>query len=174
MNSLKQSKKQLEKLERLKQEQLKQDEKFMKMALKQAKLALDAGEIPVGCVIVKNGKVIARAQNKKERRGCCVYHAEMLAIMAASKKLGWRLDGCTVYVTLEPCLMCAGAIVSARIDRVVFGMNENKSGAFESREDLFKNSGLNHKTEVTSGILEEECRQIWESFFKQKRANSLK
>ena len=174
MNSLKQSKKQLEKLERLKQEQLKQDEKFMKMAIKQAKLALDAGEIPVGCVIVKNGKVIARAQNKKERKNCCVYHAEMLAIMAASKKLGWRLDGCEIYVTLEPCLMCAGAIVSARIDRVIFGMNENKSGAFESREELFKNSGLNHKTQVVSGVLETECRKIWESFFKQKRTNSVK
>lgn len=169
MNSLKQSKKQLEKLEKQRQERLKSDEYFMKMAIKQARLALKAGEIPVGCVIVKNGKVIARAQNKKERKDCAIYHAETLAIISASKKLGWRLDGCEMYVTLEPCLMCAGAIVSARVDRVIFGMNENKSGAFESRKELFENSGLNHKTQFTAGVLEEECRKIWDEFFKQKR-----
>ncbi len=171
MNNLIQSKKHLEKLQKQRQEQLKQDEKFMALALSQAKLAYEAGEIPVGAVIVKDGKVIARAQNKKERKDCAIFHAEMLAIMAASKKLGWRLDGCEIYVTLEPCPMCAGAIVSSRIKRVVFAMKEPKSGAFESNAEIFKNSGLNHKTEYQGGILEEECKKLWNDFFESKRKN---
>ncbi len=171
MNNLIQSKKHLEKLEKQRQEQLKQDEKFMALALLQAKLAYKAGEIPVGAVIVKDGEVIARAQNKKERKDCALYHAEMLAIMSASKKLGWRLDGCEIYVTLEPCPMCAGAIVSSRIKRVVFAMKEPKSGAFESNAKIFENSGLNHKTEYQSGVLEEECKKLWNDFFENKRKN---
>lgn len=165
MNGLIQSKKHLEKIEKERVEQRKIDEKFMRVALKQARLAFNAGEIPVGAVIVKDGEIIAKAQNKKERKDCAVYHAEVEAIIKASKKLGWRLDGCTLYVNLEPCAMCAGTIVSARIKRVVFGMHEPKSGAFESNENLLKNSGLNHKTECESGILQEECKKIWEEFF---------
>ena len=168
MNGLIQSKAHLEKIRKQNEERRKTDEKFMKLALKQARLAFKAGEIPVGAIIVKEGKVVARAQNKKERKNCALYHAEILAIISASKKLGWRLDGCEMYVNLEPCPMCAGAIVSSRIKRVIFGMNERKSGAFESREELFKNSGLNHKTQITSGILNEECVQLWESFFQNK------
>lgn len=178
MNGLIQSKKQIEKLQKLREEQTKQDEKFMRLALSQARLAFKAGEIPVGAVIVKDGVVIARAQNKKERKDCALYHAEVMAIMSASKKLGWRLDGCEMYVNLEPCAMCAGAIVSARIKRVVFGMNEPKSGAFESRKELLENSGLNHKTEWESGILQEECKRLWDDFFllrpKKPKNNSTK
>ena len=165
MNNLIQSKKHLEKLEKIKIEQRKQDEKFMRLALLQANHAFNAGEIPVGAVIVKDGKVIARAQNKKERKNCAVYHAEIMAIMIASKKLGWRLDGCEMYVNLEPCSMCAGAIVSARIKRVIFGMQEKKSGAFESRKEILSNSGLNHKTEWESGVLYDECKKLWDKFF---------
>ena len=168
MNGLIQSKAHLEKIAKQKEEQRRIDEKFMRQAIKQAKLALIAGEIPVGAVIVKDGQVISRAQNKKERKDCAVYHAEVLAIISASKKLGWRLDGCELYVNLEPCAMCAGAIVSARIKRVIFGMNEKKSGAFESREEILLNSGLNHKTQWESGILKEECEKVWEDFCKNR------
>ena len=168
MNGLIQSKKHLEKIKKEQEAQAVLDEKFMKLALNQAKLAYKAGEIPVGAVIVKDGKVIARAQNKKERKDCALYHAEILAIISASKKLGWRLDGCEMYVTLEPCPMCAGAIVSSRIKRVIFAMNEPKSGSFESKLNIFENSGLNHKTQVTSGVLNKECLLLWESFFKNK------
>ena len=168
MNGLIQSKAHLLKIEKERAEQLKRDEEFMKIALSQAKLAFKAGEIPVGAVIVKNGEIIARAQNKKERNDCAVYHAEILAIIKASKKLGWRLDGCEMYVNLEPCPMCAGAIISSRIKRVVFGMNEPKSGAFESRAELFNDCGLNHKTQWDSGVLKQECELLWQEFFKNK------
>lgn len=174
MNGLKQSKKQLEKLEKLRLEQAKTDEFFMKKAIKKAKLALKNGEIPVGAVIVKNGEVIASAQNQKEGKDCAVFHAEILAIIKASKKLGWRLDDCEMYVTLEPCAMCAGAIVSSRIKRVVFGMVEPKSGCFESRSEILCASGLNHKVEWQSGVLASECKEIWDSFFCAKRKGAQK
>lgn len=168
MNNLIQSKAHLQKIEKQRQEQIKIDERFMKLALKQAKKAYEIGEIPVGAVIVKDGIVISRAYNQKESKDCAVYHAEVLAIIKASKKLGWRLDGCEMYVNLEPCAMCAGAIVSSRIKRVVFGMNENKSGAFQSVENILKGSGLNHKTEWQSGILHEECFALWQEFFSSR------
>ncbi|MBQ7408679.1 MAG: nucleoside deaminase [Clostridia bacterium] len=170
MNGLIQSAKQIEKLKKIALEQKKQDEKFMRLALKQAQRAFNDGEIPVGAIIVKDGKVIARAYNKKEQKDCAIFHAEILAIIAASKKLGWRLDGCEMYVNLEPCLMCSGAIISARIKRLVFGMHEQKSGCFESKKQLLLgDSGLNHSVEIQSGILQQECENIWRKFFEQKR-----
>ena len=164
MNGLIQSAKHLEKIKKQQEAQRILDEKYMKLALKQANLALKKGEVPVGAIIVKNGEIIARAQNQKEGKDCAVYHAEIMAIIKASKKLGWRLDGCEMYVNLEPCAMCAGAIVSSRIKRLVFGMHEPKSGALESNQDILLKSGLNHKVEVVGGVLLEDCKKTWENF----------
>ncbi len=169
MNNLIQSKKQMEKLKALAEKQLETDEKFMREALKQAKLALKNGDVPVGAVIVRSGEIIARAYNKKEKNDCALCHAEILAIKKASKKLGWRLDGCDIYVTLEPCAMCAGAIASARLNRAVFGAKEPKSGFCVSRGNLLENCGLNHKTSVLGGVLEEECAKMIKNFFDERR-----
>ena len=168
-NGLKQSAAQIEKLKRLAEEQRIVDEKFMSAAINEAKNALSLGEIPVGAVITKNGEIVASGYNRKETDGCAVYHAEINAIISASEKLGWRLDDCEMYVTLEPCAMCAGAIVSSRIKRIVFGAKEPKSGFFGSAADLSSASGLNHNVEVESGILEEECKAVLAEFFAQKR-----
>ena len=137
---------------------------FMQRAIALAQKAAELGEVPIGAVIVKNGEIIARAQNQKEGKNCAVYHAEIMAIIKASKKLGWRLDGCEMYVTLEPCAMCQGAIVSSRIKRLVFGMYEPKSGACESNNAILTQSGLNHKVQVVGGVLIEECKKTWQSF----------
>lgn len=171
MNGLIQSKKQIEKLKALEEKQKKSDEKFMCAALKQARVSLKNGEIPVGAVIVKDGKIIARGSNKKESKNCAVYHAEINAVISASKKLGWRLDGCEMFVTLEPCAMCAGAIVSSRIKRVVFGANQTDSGACGTKNELnvLLNSGLNFKTEATGGVLKNECLEILREFFASRR-----
>ena len=171
MNRLIQSKKQLEKLEKIKQEQLKKDQEFMRLAISQAKRALRFGEVPVGAVIVCDNQVIARSFNKKEGKNCAVYHAEINAIIKASKKLGWRLENCEMYVTLEPCLMCTCAIVSARIKRLVFGAYEKKSGYCESRGNFLKDVGLNHNVECVGGVLEQECLKILAEFFENKRKN---
>lgn len=168
-NGLKQSAKQLEKLKKLSEEQRLTDEYFMRLALAQAEKAKQLGEVPVGAVIVKDGEVIASAYNSKETDDCAVCHAEINAIVAASKKIGWRLDGCEMYVTLEPCAMCAGAIMSSRIARVVYGAAEPKSGFFGSVADLSKMSGLNHSAEVESGICAAECEKILTDFFAVKR-----
>lgn len=169
MNGLIQSEKQLKKLAALKEQQKKTDERFMKEALKLAKRAYDSGEVPVGAVIVKDGAVLSRGRNQKEQKNCAVYHAEINAIIKACKKEGWRLDDCTIYVTLEPCAMCAGAILSSRIKRVVFGASEEKSGFFGGKTDISSSSGLNHKVEIQSGVLEKECRELLQNFFKNKR-----
>lgn len=171
MNGLIQSKKQIEKQKTLAENQKKQDEKFMRAALKQARVSLAAGEIPVGAVIVKNGEIIARGSNKKEKKNCAVYHAEINAIISASKKLGWRLDECEIYVTLEPCAMCAGAIVSSRIKRVVFGASQPNSGACGTKADInvLENGGLNFKTQSTGGVLENECLGVLREFFYERR-----
>lgn len=171
MNGLIQSKKQIEKRIALEKKALEQDEKFMREALKQARVSLKAGEIPVGAIIVKNGEIIARGSNKKERKNCAVYHAEINAIIAASKKIGWRLDGCEMYVTLEPCAMCAGAIVSSRIKRVVFGAKQTDSGACGTKSELnvLLNSGLNFKTECFGGVLQDDCLKILKEFFASRR-----
>lgn len=168
-NGLKQSAKQMKKLKKLEEEQRITDEKFMRLAIEQAEIAKSLGEVPVGAVIVKDGKVIASACNRKETDNCALSHAEINAIAVASEQLGWRLDGCDIYVTLEPCAMCAGAIISSRIRRVVFGAYEPKSGFFGSAADLSKMSGLNHSAEVVGGVCAEACQNIIADFFDGRR-----
>ena len=146
------------------------EKKFMKEALKEAQKAYDKDEVPVGAVIVKDGKVIARAHNLKESKLDTTYHAEIHAIQKASKKLGsWRLEGCTMYVTLEPCPMCAGALIQARLDEVVIGTMDYKTGACGSILNLLNDYTFNHKVEVKTGILKEECEEILQNFFKDLR-----
>ena len=145
-------------------------EKFMKEALKQARLAYNKLEVPVGCVIVKDGQVIARAHNMKETKNDTTKHAEILAIQKASKKLNsWRLNGCEMYVTLEPCSMCAGALIQSRIDKVYIGTMDYKTGACGSVLNLLEDFKFNHKVEVETGILKEECEKILQDFFKDLR-----
>lgn len=168
-NGLIQSAKQKEKLKKLAEEQKTKDEAFMRLALEQAKEAGRLGEIPVGAVIVKDGEVVATGYNRKETDDCAVYHAEINAVVAASKKIGWRLDGCEMYVTLEPCAMCAGAIISSRIARIVYGAAEPKSGFFGSASDLSAVKGLNHTVETEKGICAAECEKLLNDFFAAKR-----
>lgn len=147
-----------------------QDEEYMQLALRQAELAASFDEVPVGAVIVRNDQVIAIGTNAKERENCAIYHAEIVAIREACKKLdNWYLDGCTLYVTLEPCPMCCGAIVNSRIDRVVYGATDPKSGAVKSLYNLLTDTRLNHTAEVKGGVLEKECSAILSEFFKKKR-----
>ena len=143
---------------------------FMKEALKGAKEAEKLGEIPVGAVLVRENHVIARAFNEKEGRKNSTAHAEILLLQEASlKMMDWRLKSCTVYVTLEPCPMCAGALVQARIKRLVYGCSDPKAGACHSLYQITEDPRLNHQVQVSSGVLEEECRQILKNFFKDKR-----
>ena len=150
---------------------MKTDEYFMNIALKEAKKALKNQEVPVGCVIVKDDKVFAKGYNKKEQKKCSVYHAEIVAIQKACKKLGdWRLnENFTMYVTMEPCAMCAGAIVNHRIKKVVIGITEPNFGACGSGIDILNNQNLNTKTIVCSGVLQDECKNILQEFFKLRR-----
>ena len=146
------------------------DESFMKQAVKQAKKAYDKLETPIGCVIVHEDKIIARGYNKRNMKKNTLAHAEILAINKASKVLGdWRLEDCTMYVTLEPCPMCAGAIVQARIPRVVIGSMNPKAGCAGSVLNLLQQDGLNHQVEVTKGVLPEECSGLMTSFFRELR-----
>lgn len=147
-----------------------QDEKFMKEALRQAKKAEALDEVPIGCVIVQNGKIIARGYNKRNTMGTTLAHAELLAIKKACKKLGdWRVEECTMYITLEPCQMCAGAIVQARIPRVVIGAMNKKAGCAGSVLNLLEMKEFNHRVSVTRGVLEVECSQMLSAFFQQMR-----
>lgn len=146
------------------------EEKFMKEALKEAKKAYEKLEVPVGCVIVKEGKIIARAHNLKETKLDTTKHAEILAIQKASKKLeSWRLLDCEMYVTLEPCSMCAGAIINSRIKKVYIGTTDEKTGACGSVLNLFNDYTFNHKVELERGIMKEECEKILKDFFKELR-----
>ena len=146
------------------------EEMFMKEALKEAKKAYDKLEIPVGAVIVKDGKIIARAHNQKETKCDTTNHAEILAIQKASKKLNsWRLIDCEMYVTLEPCSMCAGAIINSRIKKVYIGTMDEKTGAVGSVFNLFNDYTFNHKVEYETGILKNECEEIIKRFFKELR-----
>ena len=146
------------------------DESFMKQAVKQAKKAYDKLETPIGCVIVHEDKIIARGYNKRNMKKNTLAHAEILAINKASKVLGdWRLEDCTMYVTLEPCPMCAGAIVQARIPRVVIGSMNPKAGCAGSVLNLLQQDGLNHQVEGTKGVLAEECSGLMTSFFRELR-----
>ncbi len=144
-------------------------ESYMKLALTQAQKAKTKDEVPVGAVIVHRGKVIAKAYNQRESKKDPLGHAEIYAISKAAKKLGgWRLHGCTLVVTLEPCPMCAGAIINARIDKVVFGALDPKAGAFGSLYNLAEGK-LNHKPIIVGGVLEKECAEQISSYFKEKR-----
>lgn len=147
-----------------------QDEKYMKEAIRQAKKAYAIGDVPIGCVIVYEDKIIARGYNKRNKNKTTLAHAELLAIGKATKKLGdWRLEGCTMYVTLEPCQMCAGAIVQARIDRVVIGSMNPKAGCAGSIINLLQMKQFNHQVEMTSGVLEETCSAMMSEFFRELR-----
>ena len=146
------------------------DEKYMKEAIKQAKKAALLGEVPIGCIIVYEGKVIARGYNRRIIDKNVLSHAEIIAIRKACKKMGdWRLEGCTMYVTMEPCPMCAGAIVQARIPTVVIGCMNPKAGCAGSVLDMLHEDGFNHQVETRDGVLGEECSQILKSFFKELR-----
>ena len=152
-----------------------EDEKFMKEAIKQAKKAEAIGDVPIGCVIVHDGKVIARGYNKRNKDKTVLAHAELLAMKKACKKLGdWRLEDCTMYITLEPCQMCAGAIVQARIDKIVIGSMNPKAGCAGSVLNLLEMDGFNHKVEVERGVLEEECSTMLSGFFKELRMEKAK
>lgn len=147
-------------------------EYFMKLALKQAKKAYEKLEIPVGAIIVKDNKVISKAYNLKELKNDTTKHAEILAIQKASKKLNsWRLEDCEMYVTLEPCSMCAGAIIQARLKKIYIGTMDYKTGACGSVLNLFNDYKFNHYVECENGILEEECSNILKQFFKELRKN---
>ena len=149
---------------------MKTDELYMQQALELAHEAADEGEVPVGAVVVKDGVVIGKGRNRREIVKNALAHAEIEAINAACCALGgWRLSGCRLYVTLEPCPMCAGAIINARIDEVIYGTADPKAGSCSSLVDLFS-LPYNHKPKTTVGVLEEECRAVLQAFFKSLRA----
>ena len=142
----------------------------MKEAIKQAKKAEKIYETPIGAVIVKDGKILARGYNKRETNSNSLCHAEIIAINKACKKLGdWRLEGCELYVTLEPCPMCAGAIIQSRIEKVFFGAYDTKAGCAGSKINMFEKNIFNHNVEVVGGILQKECAEILKLFFKNLR-----
>lgn len=146
------------------------DREYMQEALRLAREAGARGEVPVGAVVVLDGEVIASAANEKELQGDATAHAEMLALQRAAAKLGhWRLSEATLYVTLEPCPMCAGAMIQARLGRLVFGAADSKAGAAGSVMDILDHPGLNHQVKVKSGVLAEECGQLLTEFFSAKR-----
>lgn len=146
------------------------DEKFMLMAIKEAEKSASLDEVPVGAIIVKDNKVIARGHNLREKSNDPTSHAEINAIRKACKKLGsWRLEDCTIYVTIEPCSMCAGTLLWTRIKRIVYGAPDLKGGALASSFNLFEVKNINHHPEIIGGILKEECGKMMSSFFKEKR-----
>ena len=148
----------------------KKDEKYMKEAIRQAKKAYALGEVPIGCVIVYQDKIIGRGYNRRTIDKNTLAHAEMIAIRKASKKLGdWRLEGCTLYVTLEPCQMCAGAIVQARVSEVVIGSMNPKAGCAGSILNMLEMHEFNHQVKVERGVLKEECSEMLSAFFRRLR-----
>ena len=147
-----------------------QDEKYMKAAIRQARKAYALDEVPIGCVIVQDDKIIARGYNRRNTEGNTLAHAELTAIRKASRKTGdWRLEDCTMYVTLEPCQMCAGAIVQSRMKKVVIGCMNPKAGCAGSVMNLLQIEGFNHQVKITEGVLEEECSEMLSTFFKELR-----
>lgn len=149
-----------------------EDEKYMYEAIKLARRAAKLDEVPIGCVIVYDGKIIAKGYNRRNTDGCTLAHAEIMAIKKASKVLGdWRLEECTLYVTLEPCQMCAGAIVQARIPKVVMGAMNAKAGCAGSILNILQMKEFNHQVDVERGVLLEECREMMQAFFKRLREN---
>jgi tRNA(adenine34) deaminase len=154
----------------LESDQIDFDERFMAQALNEARKAFQSDEVPVGCVIVHDGIIIGRGYNRTESLQDPTAHAEMLAITAAAESLGsWRLEGCTVYSTLEPCAMCAGALVLARAERLVFGAKDPKFGACVSLYHIVQDMRLNHRIAMTTGILESDCAELMQEFFRKKR-----
>ncbi len=148
----------------------KQQKKFMRVAIKQALKAKELDEVPIGAVIVVDGKIVAKAHNLMEKTQIATAHAEILAINKACKKLkSWRLDNAEMFITIEPCAMCAGAIANARIKKVYFGAYESKSGCAVSKYPVLKDNGLNHVTEFVGGIEQEECANLIKNYFKAKR-----
>jgi tRNA(adenine34) deaminase len=146
------------------------DERLMRLALEEARRSESWGDVPIGAVVSRGQEVLARAGNERERRGDPTAHAEILAIREAAERAGsWRLDGCALYVTLEPCAMCAGAVVLARIDRLVFGAGDPKAGFAGSLGDLVRDPRLNHRVEVASGVLAEEAGDLLRGFFASRR-----
>jgi len=148
----------------------KEDEKFMRAAVEEARKAEDKGDVPIGCVIIKDGQIIAKGYNQREQLNDPTAHAEMIALTAASAAVeNWRLHGCTIYVTIEPCCMCAGALVLSRIDRLVYGCDDPKAGAVKSLYNIVQDNRLNHTVDVTCGVLTEDCSELLQSFFQKKR-----
>ena len=151
------------------------DEKYMKEAIRQARKAYAIGEVPIGCVIVYKDKIIGRGYNRRMADKNTLSHAELIAIRKASRKMGdWRLEECTMYVTLEPCQMCSGAIVQSRMSRVVVGCMNPKAGCAGSILNLLQTTEFNHQAELTTGVLEEECSQMMKDFFKELRSRRTK
>ena len=149
---------------------LTEEERCMREAVRQAKKAWKLGEVPIGCVIVYEGKIIGRGYNRRTTDGNVLAHAEIIAIRKACRAMGdWRLEGCTMYVTLEPCQMCSGALVQSRIDEVVIGSMNPKAGCAGSILNLLEMEQFNHQVEVTRGVLQEECSQMLSGFFKELR-----
>ena len=151
------------------------DEKYMKEAIRQARKAYAIGEVPIGCVIVYKDKIIGRGYNRRMADKNTLSHAELIAIRKASRKMDdWRLEECTMYVTLEPCQMCSGAIVQSRMSRVVVGCMNPKAGGAGSILNLLQMKEFNHQAELTTGVLEEECSQMMKDFFKELRSRRTK
>jgi tRNA(adenine34) deaminase len=148
-----------------------QDENFMKIAIDQAKIAEENGDVPIGAVIVHKNQIIAKAYNQREQLKDPTAHAEIIALTQAAAALeNWHLNGCTMYVTLEPCPMCAGALVLSRMDKLVYGCDDPKTGAVKSLYNIVTDERLNHRLEVTSGVLANECAKQLQDFFQKKRS----
>jgi len=149
------------------------DEKYMKVAIEQAGIAEENGDVPIGAVIVYKEQIIGKAYNQRELLKDPTAHAEIIALTQAAAALeNWRLNGCTMYVTLEPCPMCAGALVLARMDRLVYGCDDPKTGAVKSLYNIVQDERLNHRLEVTSGVLADECTQLLQRFFQNRRGKT--
>lgn len=151
-------------------EQTELDQRYMRMAIDQAFLAEEKGDVPIGAVITYQGRIVAKAHNQRQLLNDPTAHAEMIALTQAAEAIGnWRLHGCTIYVTLEPCSMCAGALVLARIDRLVFGTDDPKAGACGSLYNIVQDSRLNHRVEINAGVLAEDCKTQLQAFFQRRR-----
>lgn len=151
-------------------EQTELDQRYMRMAIDQAFLAEEKGDVPIGAVITYQGRIVAKAHNQRQLLNDPTAHAEMIALTQAAGAIGnWRLHGCTIYVTLEPCSMCAGALVLARIDRLVFGTDDPKAGACGSLYNIVQDSRLNHRVEINAGVLMEDCKTQLQAFFQRRR-----
>jgi tRNA(adenine34) deaminase len=153
----------------------KNDERFIKIAIEEAGIAQENGDVPIGAVIVHNGQIIGKAYNQREQLQDPTAHAEIIALTQAAAALeSWRLEGCTIYVTLEPCPMCAGALVLARIERLVYGCDDPKTGAVKSLYNIVTDGRLNHRIEVTGGVLADECSKLLQQFFQKRRSENIK